>query len=275
MKKIALLFTLAILGAFCIPKQLSWVAIGDSITYLNDHGDETGHRVTKGYLTRVCEKISGLHYINQGHNGWTAGGIAQEIDQLGIPTADIYSVFLGTNDWWSGRPAGSLADYQHNNGDRTVSGAFRIIIDKIRSLNKDARIIFITPLQRGDFVALMDMKNNAYGSYRNKNGQSLEQVVSAIQAIAQSEHFGLVDLYHTESLSLYHLVKYKRLRDPSTGVYTNYPYPAFVDIPFDPLHDEYPYPTGAIDQTYDGLHPSDKGNEIIAELLSNKIQESK
>ena len=34
-----------------------------------------------------------------------------------------------------------------------------------------------------------------------------------------------------------------------------------------PQTDEYPYPTGAIDITYDGLHPSDKGNEIIASKI--------
>jgi hypothetical protein len=34
-------------------KEIIWVAIGDSITYLNNHLDETGHRVTKGYLSRV------------------------------------------------------------------------------------------------------------------------------------------------------------------------------------------------------------------------------
>src|SRR5205809_4608930 len=86
------------------PKETTWVAIGDSITYLNDHANETGNRVKKGYLTRVTEKLSNVHYINQGHNGWTSVRIATEIENLGIVKADVYSIFLGTNDWWGGRP---------------------------------------------------------------------------------------------------------------------------------------------------------------------------
>jgi lysophospholipase L1-like esterase len=267
MKKIA---SMALLGLFALaftPKTNSWVAIGDSITYLNDHTDETNNRVTEGYMTRVCRKITGLKYINQGHNGWTSGGIADSIEQLGIPSADIYSIFLGTNDWWSGHPAGKISDYQNNTGAKTVSGSFRIIIDKIRRLNKDAKIILITPMQRGDFIYLNDMKNNAYGSYKKKDGQSLEEIVAAIKMIGEYEHLAVVDLYHQESLSVENAVKYKRLKDPISGIYKNYSYPAYTQIPFNPDTDEYPYPIAAIDKTFDGLHPSDGGNKIIADLL--------
>ena len=37
--------------------MLSWCAIGDSFTYLNDHLDETGHFVTRGYLDRIGDKL--------------------------------------------------------------------------------------------------------------------------------------------------------------------------------------------------------------------------
>src|SRR3954465_200126 len=80
-------------------RELRWVAIGDSITYLNDHQKETGNRITKGYMTRVTEKLHYIRYVNQGHNGWTSGGIADSMDKLGLVQADVYSVFLGTNDW--------------------------------------------------------------------------------------------------------------------------------------------------------------------------------
>ena len=36
------------------------------------------------------------------------------------------------------------------------------------------------------------------------------------------------------------------------------------------IRDRYPYPEAAIDMTYDGLHPSNKGNEIIARMLANQ-----
>jgi lysophospholipase L1-like esterase len=63
------------------------------------------------------------------------------------------------------------------------------------------------------------------------------------------------------------MVNFKRLKDPNTGEYKAYKYPDYVGIPFNPDTDEYPYPVEAINMTYDGLHPSDKGNEIIAEVL--------
>ncbi len=249
------------------PPGITWVAIGDSITYLNDHVDETGSRVTKGYMTRVVEKIPHIKYINQGHNGWTSGGIAKAIDSLGLVKADVYSVFLGTNDWWHGSPVGSMADYQNNTGNATEYGSFRNIINKIHSLNNTARIILITPMQRADFVYINNMKNNAYGSYKPKNGQSLSEVAAAIDSIGKYEHAEVVDLYNKKGMDIPHLVKYKRLKNPATGVYQNYAYPAFINIPFNPETDEYPYPPDAMDITYDGLHPSDKGNAMIADLL--------
>ncbi|MEP7371992.1 MAG: SGNH/GDSL hydrolase family protein [Chitinophagaceae bacterium] len=267
MKKLSLLLIYAFIIISFTPKEINWVAIGDSITYLNEHPDETGNRISKGYMTMVHEKLPHIHYSNQGHNGWTSGGIADAIEKLGLTKAEAYSIFLGTNDWWQGRPLGNFSDYEKNSGNNTVYGSFRIIIDKLRSLNKEAKVILITPMQRVDFVYINNMKNNAYGSYKEKNGQSLEQFAIAIDSIGRYEHFKVVDLYHTKGMGLKSLVKYKRLKDPQTGVYKNYPYPDFITIPFNPETDEYPYPSDAIDITYDGLHPSDKGYEIISRML--------
>ncbi|GAB3750835.1 SGNH/GDSL hydrolase family protein [Spirosoma pomorum] len=249
------------------PQPRTWVAIGDSITYLNDHPNETDHRITKGYMTRVVKKLPDLHYVNQGHNGWTAGRIAQQIDTLGLVKADIYSIFLGTNDWWAGRPLGKFADYEQNTGNGTVYGSFRIIINKLRSLNPQARILLITPMQRVDFVYLFNFKNNAFGSYKPKNGQTLESFAEAIDSIGHYEHVDVLDLYHTSGLAMKKLVKYKRLKDSQTGDYRNYTYPKFIDVPFDPQTDAYPYPVSSMAKTYDGLHPSDQGYALISRKL--------
>jgi lysophospholipase L1-like esterase len=271
MKKLVLAIGIAILFVSFTRKDLSWVAIGDSITYLNEHPDETGNRITKGYMSRLKEKLPYIHYYNQGHNGWTSGGIAEEIEKLGIQKADIYTVFLGTNDWWQGRKLGTIEDYRKNTGNNSVYGSFRIIVNKLRSLNPEAHIILITPMQRVDFVYINDMKNNAYGSYKAKAGQSLKQFAEAIKEIAVTDHFELVDLYNTKELAIEKLVKFKQLKDPATGDYRNYPYPDFIGLPFNPETDRYPYPPEAIDMTYDGLHPSDKGYEFIAGLLEKII----
>jgi lysophospholipase L1-like esterase len=267
MKKLVFLFLLLGFTSSFNKKGITWVAIGDSITYLNDHPNETGNRITKGYMTRVTQRLSHIHFINQGHNGWTSGRIADSIENLGLIKADVYSVFLGTNDWWQGRSLGLLSDYKNNTGNKTVYGSYRIIIDKLRNLNNKAKIILITPMQRSDFIYINNPENNAYGSYKEKNGQWLEQFAHAIDSIGQYEHIKLVDLYHKKSMSQKNLIRYKRLKDPQAKNYKNYPYPDFISIPFNPATDEYPYPVDAIDITYDGLHPSDKGYDIIARML--------
>ena len=267
LKRYVPIFVIGLLISSFNTHKVTWVAIGDSITYLNEHADETGGRITKGYMTRVVEKLPYLSYINQGHNGWTSGNIANEIDHLGLTKADVYSIFLGTNDWWQGRPIGNLTDYLNNTGNETFYGSFRIIINKIKKINPTAKIILITPMQRADFVFIGDMHNNAYGSYKDRNGQSLASFANAIDSIALQEKFISVDLYNNSGMNLQNLVKYKRLKNPLTGVYTNYSYPECTSIPLNPDTDEYPYPTDAIDMTYDGLHPSDKGYSVIANML--------
>jgi lysophospholipase L1-like esterase len=265
-RSLIILFVACCLVGFT-PKQKIWVAIGDSITYLNDHADETGNRISKGYMTMVTEKLTDLSYINKGFNGWTSGGIAANIDSLGLSKADVYTVFLGTNDWWQGRPIGRLDDYKNKTGNSTVFGSYRIIIDKLKELNKDSRIILITPMQRGDFVYISSMTNNAYGSYKKKNGQSLQAFSQAIISIGKYEKIPVVDLYGKSGIDQKNMVKFKRLKDPISGKYKNYKYPDFINIPFNPASDEYPYPNEAIGMTYDGLHPSDKGYQVIADML--------
>ncbi|MHA8052716.1 SGNH/GDSL hydrolase family protein [Aquirufa sp. OSTEICH-129A] len=267
MKKILFLCLFVLLHSSFTPKELTWVALGDSITYLNEHPDETGNRISKGYMTGVVEKLPQFRYINKGYNGWTAVKIATEIEKLNIPSADVYSIFLGTNDWWGSKPLGTLADYQNNTGVATVQGSFRVIINKLKSLNPQAKIVLITPMQRVDFVYINNFKNNAFGSYKEKNGQRLEQFANALVEIGKLEGIPVVDLYHKKGMGHAHLVRFKYLKDPATGNYKKFAYPDFIDVPFNPATDEYPYPVEASEVTYDGLHPADKGYEMITKEL--------
>ena len=123
-----------------------------------------------------------------------------------------------------------------------------------------------------DFVYVSNFKNNAYGSYKEKNGQLLEQFAEAVNVIGKYEQIAVVDLYNKSGMTLANLVKYKHLKDLQTGDYKNYPYPQFIGIPFNPDTDEYPYPPDAMDMTYDGLHPSDKGYAVIADMLVNVLR---
>lgn len=66
------------------------------------------------------------------------------------------------------------------------------------------------------------------------------------------------------------MVRFKRVKTP--GGYRNLPYPEYTKYPVCFDEDEYPYPPEAADFTYDGLHPSDKGNEVIASLLAARLK---
>lgn len=255
-------------------KSINWTAIGDSFTYLNDHLDESENRVEKGWITRTKEQVPGLTYINKGQNYLTSVEIAYKINELDLQPSDVYTIFLGTNDWWLGVKTGTLEDYRNNTGIATLNGAYRVIIDKLRSLNPKAHIVLMTPMQRGDFVYLLNHNFNSWGSYKDQEGQSLISFVNAVKAIAKAENFELLDLYSEPRLEISHAVKYKLLKDPLTRQYKEYTYPEYTQIPFN-VGDKYPYPKEAMDVTYDGIHPSDKGCEIIAELLSKLILDLK
>lgn len=262
---IALIFILF----FCSLKSArkTWLALGDSITYLNDHPNETYLRVQKGYLSRVVAQKPHINYINKGYNGWTAVRIAEKIEELELSKADYYSVFLGTNDWWAGKTLGSMEDYKQNTGTGTISGAFRIIADKIKQLNPSAMVVLLTPMQRVDFVYVANFKNYAHGSYKTKNDQELEQIANGIKEIADLESWECVDLFHHKKLKMKNLVHFMYLKNEATSSYQELKYPDFLNHNFNPEEDEYPYPLKAIHMTYDGLHPSDQGNEVIANEL--------
>lgn len=257
------------------PKSITWVALGDSITYLNDHQNETGNRISKGYMTMLAEKMPHISFVNKGYNGWTAMQIAEKFESLNIPKADIYTVFLGTNDWWRGNKLGTLEDYNQQTASTTVMGAFGQIIKRLKSLNPSAKIVLIGPMPRTDFVYINQYKNLAHGSYKAKNGQNLADFSQALVQIGRQEGIPVVDLFAERRFSMDNLVKYKRLKDPTTGQYKNYKFPAYIDIAFNPETDEYPYPIEAIAMTYDGLHPSDAGYKIITKKLRKIFKQIK
>ena len=243
-----------------------WVAIGDSFTYLNDHLDETGYRVSRGYLSRIADRIPSLQLDNIGINGSTfADWVHQE-----IPAADLYTVLLGTNDWHQGYPIGSDQDFQERKAG-TILGHLGILLDHIRQANPSAMIVVGNPVERADFVYLLDPENNAQGSYAPEHGQKLSDAAAAILKCCEEEGLNTVDLHTFSGFTQDKLVKFKRVRQGET--YVDLPYPDYIGKPFCPGKDEYPYPVEAIALTYDGLHPSDRGCQILADIFADKMEE--
>lgn len=247
-------------------EPLRWCAIGDSFTYLNDHLEETGFRVEKGYLTRTVEKLDfPVQIINLGINGSnTKDWLNQE-----LADADFYTILLGTNDWFSNHtPLGSEEDFQKEEAG-TIVGNLACIIKKIRQHSKTAPIVVMTPVERGDFVYLENPMNMAHGSYEEENGLKLSEVSRMIRDVVKKEGVSILDLHQKSGFTPENAVHFKRIC--IDGEQKDIPYPDYIGIFYDPNKDDYPYPKEASYMTYDGLHPSDMGCEVIAKLLADEL----
>lgn len=117
-----------------------YVAVGDSIT--------VGF-VTNPYATIVGEKLN-MTVVNMGVSG---SSIAQNttspdhiIDRIDtIPVdADIISIFAGTNDFGHN----SFAGHYGVDGDNTLYGAMKTIIEYVLQNYPNAQLFWITPLPR-------------------------------------------------------------------------------------------------------------------------------
>lgn len=248
-------------------RNIDWCAIGDSFTYLNDHLDETDYRVTKGYLTRVCEKIPGLQYKNIGINGSTT----EDWLEVEIPEADFYTILLGTNDWAHEIPLGSEADFREKRSG-TILGNLAVILEKVRSVSPQAEILVLNPVERADFVYIFNpVENHCRGSYRQAGGQWLKDIAMGIYDICVKNGIDVLDLYHLSGFTQENLVRFKQVK--TVNGYEKLSYPDYIDFGEDYMEGEQPYPPEAIGMTYDGLHPSDMGNEIIAKCLAEKMKE--
>lgn len=135
----------------------TWCAIGDSFTYLNDHLDETGGIVARGYLSRALDKLPPLCLRNLGINGSTTR------DWLTAPLApaDVYTILLGTNDWHQGIPLGDRAAFR-DGAPGTILGNLGNLLRRLRALCPQARVLVCNPVERADFVYLFDPYNNAH-----------------------------------------------------------------------------------------------------------------
>ncbi len=242
---------------------LRWCAIGDSFTYLNDHLDETLYRLHKGYLSRILDKLPEypLELMNIGINGSTF----QDWVSQPIPEADLYTILLGTNDWHQLYPLGTGEDLKARR-EGTILGNLGLLLDHIRAVAPDAPILAGNPVERADFIYLLDAQNNAQGSYAPENGVWLKDVSAALLKAYQEEHVHTVDLWSRSGFVQEKLIHFKHVR--KNGTYEDLPYPDYIGIPFDPLQDEYPYPPKSVALTYDGLHPSDEGADILASLFA-------
>ncbi|MGI5868306.1 MAG: SGNH/GDSL hydrolase family protein [Kiritimatiellia bacterium] len=162
---------------------LIWCSLGTSITWYNDH---VAPSFTKGYQTRVMEKIKFAGFVNRGVN---AGCVSSAIG--GVVSAGLYTIEHGVNDWGNCVKPGTLADYENDTGAGTFAGGYRKVIDAIRDVNPEARIILCTPRKAYGFGNYLPATCDG----RKEGGHTLKDYVEIVRAIAEKEGFVVADFH--------------------------------------------------------------------------------
>lgn len=170
-----------------------WCALGTSITWYNENVATALGGFTKGYQTRVMEKLGFSKYSNQGVNG---GELATAINK--VIAADYYTIEHGVNDWHKRVPVGTIDDYINNTNNGTFAAIYRQLIDKIYATNPKAKIVICTPRKGAGF------KYGANGAYTcpvncddDISGVYLKDYADMARQIAEYESIPVADFFNT------------------------------------------------------------------------------
>jgi lysophospholipase L1-like esterase len=173
---------------------LTWVSVGDSIT----NGNNLYNSVGQGYyqetalpLLRNVKKhykrgYGGYCYSKSSTSAWSS---ILDVDSQ-FETADVYTVFLGTNDFSRNVPIGSTADAQGTLN--SLWGGMKQLYVDLRAKNPIATIIIITPLKRTSSPAW---------NTTNSLGLKMDDYVAAIKAFAAQYALPVIDLYNISGIN--------------------------------------------------------------------------
>ena len=162
-----------------------WCSLGTSITWYNDN---VSSAFTKGYQTRVMERLAFKKFTNKGISGAT---INSTVGQIQNTKADYYTVEHGVNDWGHSTPVGTMDDYINNKKNGTFAAYYREIIDAIYKENPKAIIILCTPRKAYGFGTYLPA--HWYDEY---NGIYLKDYADIIQQIAEYESLPVADWFN-------------------------------------------------------------------------------
>ena len=197
MKKIIFSFLVAVfaLSASAQKRDINahWCALGTSITWYNENVANALGGFTKGYQTRVMEKLAFSQYTNKGVNG---GHLATALPQ--VVKADYYTIEHGVNDWHKKIPVGTIEDYINNADNGTFAAEYRKLIDKIYQTNPKAKIVICTPRKGAGF------KYGTGGAYTcpvncddDIEGVYLKDYADMARQIAEYESIPVADFFNT------------------------------------------------------------------------------
>ena len=198
MKKILLFAALVSLALSSLAQKRTvnahWCALGTSSTWYNENVATALGGFTKGYQTRVMEKLAFSNYTNRGVNG---GALKTILANNVLVQADYYTIEHGINDWAQSIPVGTIEDYINNTNNGTFAAEYRKVIDAIYKLNPKAKIVICTPRKGAGFR----YNGGAYTCPANcddpKNGIYLKEYADMARQIAAYESVPVADFYST------------------------------------------------------------------------------
>lgn len=135
-------------------------------------------------------------FYNRGYSGYSftkysSGAYTSILDKTDeIETADVYIVMLGTNDFSRNAPLGSLASA--SGAMDSMWGAMKKLYVDLGNKNKNAYIIFCTPLKR-----------NASPTWETANSLGLKLIdyVNAIKDFCSQYSIPVIDLFNISGIS--------------------------------------------------------------------------
>lgn len=263
-------------------KNTSIFQIGDSITWQKDNKKDddpvTNQYVYKGngFVRYICEKlgIPANRHFPRGQNGQTIIGYAEYLtnnpDAFPKSSADLSNIIwiieLGTNDWGAATEIGSKSDYTNNNGNNSVYGALRTIVDYILPSidSKQApHVIMLTPMDRGAYSNNTEsswkpcsFSYNADGEItftKNEKNYTINDYAEAIRWVCEREGFVCIDFLKNPICSRKYFNRAMTFSECVMQNDTNTP-EVYQDI------------------YGDNLHPTDKGDKMMGEFILKKAK---
>jgi len=188
-------------------RNKSWCSVGTSITHANGRND-----ILMGYQDRVMQKITFSQFTNvgvagqaiaTGAKGAPVPSLAEQVDTMLTTIADYYTIEHGINDWNRCTTIGTIDDFINNTGYATFYGAYRVVIDKIYTLNPNAKIILITP--RKAYGASVFREHWWEANTAGGNDYYLKNYVAAVRAIGEFLSLPVCDWFADSNTNQYNL----------------------------------------------------------------------
>ena len=173
-----------------------WVALGTSITSTRDTNNDG---VITGKYPNTLVELSGLVQTNYGVEGANLGGHPLLYSLLqtyksNFVNADLITIEGGINDWYAGRPLGTLNDVMpyYNNwtpsginlvtGHQigTFAGSCYSLFSHLKNLNPTATIVALTDCSGPDGGVCAADRANSRGLYLSDYNDMMESVAEAV-----------------------------------------------------------------------------------------------